>query len=158
MQRLYRFAHLPWRRKALVLEAAGCLAVAWLLVRGVHFRFWSSWLGVQAPGDVGLGSRHCDGRVRDIARLVTVINAELGGRLTCLMQAMAVHWMLHRRRISSSLVLGTSHVADGRKRLALEAHAWVRVGADIVLGEHGGRFTPVSSFVRRHDVSQDPAR
>lgn len=158
MKTLWRFVHLPWSHQALVVEAACCLGVAWLLVRAVPFRFWSPWLGTQAPGEVSLGSGQGDDRVRDISRAVSAINVRLGGRLTCLMLAMAVQWMLHRRCISSSLVLGTRAVQDAQQRLALQAHAWVRVGKEVVLGDHGGRYTPVSSFVRRHGLSKRPAR
>ncbi|WP_458526304.1 lasso peptide biosynthesis B2 protein [Onishia taeanensis] len=158
MKTLWRFVHLPWSRQALLVEAGGCLALAWLLVRAVPFRVWSPWLGTQAPGEVSIGRGQSAGRVRDISRAVSSIHVRLGCHFTCLMLATAVQWMLHRRRISSSLVLGTSTRLDAQQRLVLQAHAWVRVGEDVVLGDHDGRYTPVSSFVRPHGLTKRPAR
>lgn len=150
MKTLRRFAQLPWPRQALLLEAAGWLALAWLLVRVLPFRVWSRWLGTQSPGEVDLAGAKRDPRVRDICLAITAIGTRLGDRLTCLMLAMAAQWMLSRRRISSSLVLGTRTEQDAQKRLLLKAHAWIRVGSGVVLGHHEEGFIPISSFVRRH--------
>lgn len=150
MKTLCRFVQLPWSQKALLLEAAGWLALAWLLVRALPFRFWSRWLGTQSSGEVGLAGAVRDPRVSDICLAITTITARLGDRLTCLMLAMAAQWMLSRRRISSSLVLGARTEQDAQKRLILKAHAWVRVGSDIVLGHHEEGYTPISSFVLRY--------
>lgn len=157
METLCRFVQLPWSRQALLMEAAGWLALAWLLVRALPFRFWSRWLGTQSPGEVDLAGAERDPRVRDICLSIASIGARLGGRLTCLMMAMAAHWMLSRRCISSSLVLGTRTEQDAQKRLILMAHAWVRAGSDIVLGHHEEGYIPISSFVRRHPSMEGQA-
>lgn len=154
---LCRFVQLPWSRQALLLEAAGWLALAWLLVRALPFRLWSRWLGTQSPGEVDLAGAERDPRVRDICLAITAISTRLGDRLTCLMLAMAAQWMLSRRRISSSLVLGTRPEQDAQKRLNLKAHAWVRVGSGIVLGHHEEGYIPISSFVRRHPSPEGQA-
>ncbi|SFU33132.1 lasso peptide biosynthesis B2 protein [Halomonas korlensis] len=150
MKTLCRFVQLPWSRKVLLLEAAGWLALAWLLVRTMPFRVWSRWLGTQSSGEVDLVGVERDPRVRDICLAITSISARLGDRLTCLMLAMAAQWMLSRREISSSLVLGTRTEQDAQKRLVIKAHAWVRVGSGVVLGHHEEGYIPISSFVRYH--------
>lgn len=154
---LRRFVQLPRSRQALLLEAAGWLALAWLLVRALPFRFWSRWLGTPSPGEIDLAGAERDPRVRDICRAITAIRARLGDRLTCLMLAMAAQWMLSRRRISSSLVLGTRTEQDAQKRLTIKAHAWVRVGSGVVLGHHEDGYIPISSFVRRHPPPEGQA-
>lgn len=154
---LCRFVQLPWSRQIVLLEAASWLALSWLLVRALPFRFWSHWLGTQSPGEVDLGGAERDPRVRDLCLAITSISKRLGDRLTCLMLAMAAQWMLSRRRISSSLVLGARTEQDAKNRLILKAHAWVRVGSDIVLGHHEEGFTPISSFVRRHPSQEGQA-
>ncbi len=157
MKTLRRFVQLPWSRQALLLEAAGWLALAWLLVRALPFRFWSRWLGTQSPGEVDLTGTERDPRVRDICLAITAISSRLDDRLTCLMLAMAAQWMLSRRRISSSLVLGTRTEQDSQKRLTIKAHAWVKVGSSVVLGHHENRYTPISSFVRRYSSPEGQA-
>lgn len=157
MKTLRRFVQLPWARQSLLMEAAWWLALAWLLVRALPFRFWSHWLGEPAPGEANPTSAGSNARAGDTCWAVIAINTRLGGRFTCLMLAMAAHWMLSRRRISSSLVLGTLTEQDADKRLAIKAHAWLRVGGQVVLGNHDGRYTAISSFIRSHCQPDGPS-
>lgn len=158
MKTLCRFVRLPWYRKALLLEATCWLAVAWCLVRGLPFRFWSRWLGHQAAGEDDMSNAGRDPRVREICWSITAINARLGGRFTCLMLAMAAQWMMHRRRISCCLVLGTLTEQDIERRLSLKAHAWVRDATGVVLGDLGEPYVPISSFVRRYPPREGRTR
>lgn len=148
--KLSRFHRLPGPRKLMLAEAGLLLPLAWLLVRGLPFRWWSPRLGAPVPGEA-TPSGTDDERARDIAWAVMAINRRVGGRFTCLMLAMAAQWMLNHRRISSSLVLGTRTEHGEDRHLIIKAHAWLRVGSQLVVGHHGGQFTAVSSFVRRYD-------
>jgi Transglutaminase-like superfamily len=57
-------------------------------------------------------------------------------------RALAVHWMLRRRGISSRLCLGVA--SDGK---ALATHSWVEVGQTIVFGNAGAsRSTRLATF------------
>ena len=61
---------------------------------------------------------------------------------TCYDQALAVTFMLKRRKISSTIYFGLSNVDE-----KLAAHAWVRSGNLIVSGRKGHeQFTPVAWF------------
>lgn len=148
MNRLEKLRQLSRVRKYLLLEAALLLPAAWFLVRAVPFRWWSSWLGTSAQGEADPADARFDTRARDIAWAVKAINRRAGGRLTCLMLAMTAQWMLNRRGIPSSLVLGTYYEVDEQQQRIFKAHAWLRVGMYTVLGQHGGRFTAVTSFVK----------
>ncbi|WP_445001049.1 lasso peptide biosynthesis B2 protein [Halomonas mongoliensis] len=149
MKTLRRFTSLPWARKRLYLEAASWLLLSWGLVRAVPFRAWSPWLGEQRPAvpdPVAEGGD--DPRVAPICECLRSINARLGGRLTCLMLAMAAHWMLRRRHIASCLMLGTLAERAPDQSLRLKAHAWICHGPDVVLGgETGEAYSPISCFV-----------
>ncbi|MGR2737554.1 lasso peptide biosynthesis B2 protein [Billgrantia sp. Q4P2] len=158
MKTLRRFLRLPWCRKALLLEGFLWLALAWVLVRGLPFRFWSHWLGHQMAGEVDMVDAGRDLRVQEICRSITAINARLGGRFTCLMLAMATQWMMHRRRISSCLVLGTLTEQDSERRLSFKAHAWVKDASGVILGNPDEPFVAISSFVRRYPSREEAAR
>jgi hypothetical protein len=145
---LNKLYHLDGTRKRMLVEASFGLAVSWCLVRGLPFRFWARWLGEQQPGERHATMATVDQPVREICWAVKAINRGVGGRFTCLMLAAAAQWMLSRRHIPCSLVLGTRTEKDGDNRLAIKAHAWLMVGPHILLGEHGGRYTAVSSFIR----------
>ncbi|MGJ7457403.1 lasso peptide biosynthesis B2 protein [Halomonas sp. MA07-2] len=160
MKTLQRFMKLPWTRQWLYLEATFWLLLSWGLVRGLPFRFWSSWLGEQRSVDSEpTAQEREDPRVVPICRCIESINAELGGRLTCLMLAMAAHWMLRRRNVSSSLVLGTLAERLPDQSLKLKAHAWIRHGSGVVLGgETGEAYSPISCFVHAAPAARGPAR
>ena len=147
---LRRFMRLPLRRKVLLLEAVCQLALAWFLVRCVPFRFWSPLLGQQAPGEVVPREGTGDPRAPEICGTITSINRRLKGRLTCLMLAMAAQWMMCRRRISCSLVLGTLMERDEQQQSVFKAHAWLRDVNGVVLGGQEHPFVPISSFVYRY--------
>ena len=60
----------------------------------------------------------------------------------CLPRALAAHAMLRRRGIASRLCLGLA-----RDRGALNAHAWIEIGNDkIVGGAEADGFTPLATF------------
>jgi hypothetical protein len=60
----------------------------------------------------------------------------------CLPRALAAHAMLRRRGIASRLCLGVA-----RDRGALNAHAWIEIGNDkIVGGAEADGFTPLATF------------
>ncbi|WP_089656671.1 lasso peptide biosynthesis B2 protein [Halomonas pantelleriensis] len=142
-----RLCKISWFK---LIEALIMLVFSCLLIRCFPFRWWSGWLGTRSQGEVTAIDPVRDHRVGDVARTLNAINRRCGGRFTCLMLAMAAHWMLGRRGISSSLVLGTrTEIADDQS-LVMHAHAWLRVGPRVVLGAHDGSYVAVSSFVRGH--------
>lgn len=66
----------------------------------------------------------------------------------CLVRAIAGMKMLERRKIDSTLYLGTAREKDG----TLVAHAWLRSGPFYISGaEEMKRFTVVSMFAKRTD-------
>ncbi|MDI5934186.1 lasso peptide biosynthesis B2 protein [Halomonas sp. LN1S58] len=134
----------------MLAEAAMQLLLAWLVVRVVPFRWWSHWLGDSISGEADPQDAIDDQRARDISWAVTAINRAVGGRYTCLMLAVAAQRMLDRRHISSSLVLGTFTEYGEDRCPIMTAHAWLRVGRQVVLGHHDGRYAAVASFVRSY--------
>lgn len=71
----------------------------------------------------------------------------------CLAQAMGAKAMLRRRGIVSTLYLGLAR--DEMK--ALQAHAWLRCGGDIITGGNVSGYTVISSFAEEHDAGMPPA-
>jgi hypothetical protein len=64
----------------------------------------------------------------------------------CLVKAMAAMKMLEKRKIESTLYLGTSKDENGK----LIAHAWLRTGPYYVTGSEGMKnFTVVGTFAKR---------
>jgi hypothetical protein len=155
VKRLRRFLQAPLARQCLLVEAALQLSLAWLMVRLLPFRWWSPRLGDSSAGEQLPPEGVDDPRAHEISRAVSAINRAVGGRHTCLMLAVAGQRMLNRRRISSSLVLGTFTEHGEAQGPTMTAHAWLRVGRQVILGGHDGRYLPLASFVRRYR-RQDP--
>jgi hypothetical protein len=145
---LWKFHRLSGRRKGLLFEAVLRLPAAWLTVRGIPFRWWSFRLGTSVPGEADPPCGAYDSRAAEVAWAVNAINRRAGGRFTCLMLAMTAQRMLALRGISSSLILGTTNELNEDEQRVFKAHAWLRVGGQTVLGQHGGRFTAITSFVK----------
>ena len=127
---------LRWRHRARVVEAAGLLLAARVLVDFVPFRKWRGMFGGPQPlvqphsGPVSeaaaLGGRR-------VARAVAQAAARLPFECKCLPRAMAALWMLQRRKIPAVLVFG---VAEAGARGGLDdLHAWVSCGGQVIVGE-----------------------
>lgn len=124
---------------ALRAEAWTALAVLrtglWLL----PFRFWRGRFvevlhepAPPAPAQISLALTAADA-VSRAARFVP--NA------TCLVQALALRWMLRRRGVGCALRVGVSRSQRGE----FEAHAWIECGGRLLIGaEPAPRFTPLS--------------
>lgn len=137
-------------RRRLVLEACRELIRAWWLVRFREFRSYAGELGQPHPAGFTTDFTPEDAKLlRDIRWAIDAINRTVGGRFTCLMQAMAGKAMLNRRGVENTLVLGAKlkreEAGDGGAPMA--AHAWLRVGRLVLLGgEAAVGYVPVTSY------------
>ena len=113
-----------------VAEALALIVIARLLVALAPFSLWSPSLG--RPSPVGPPARSPpDLLALACAHTVERASARLPGTL-CLPRAMCLQWMLRRRRIASTLVLG---VLPEQLRGGLnDLHAWVELARFAILG------------------------
>ena len=80
-------------------------------------------------------------RSRRAARAVNQAASHLRGDFKCLPRAMALQWMLRRRRIPARLLIGI--LPSGQRGTADDLHAWVLAGTEIVIGDLGYRHAPI---------------
>lgn len=140
--------HLSWAKWRLLFEAGALLVAARLAVWFVPFRRLAKGLGktmVESP----VAETEIQ---RSLATPIGWSVCELGKRLPwmsqCLVQAVAVTWMLQRRRIPSTLYFGLAKDPDKQ----LKAHAWVRCGTLVLTGAGGlDQYKIVATF-----ASPDP--
>ncbi|MEM9474838.1 MAG: lasso peptide biosynthesis B2 protein [Pseudomonadota bacterium] len=137
-------------RRQLVIEACRELLRAWWLVQFREFRIYAGELGEAHPADLVTEFTHDDARLlRDIRWAIDAINRTVGGRFTCLMQAMAGKVILNRRGVENTLVLGAKLKRDHTKAgdAPIAAHAWLKVGRLVLLGgEASVGYVPVTSY------------
>lgn len=139
---LRRLKELGWQERALLAEAAGALVLAALAVQMLPFR-----TVVKAAG---AGSRRARAgapvRPDEIARVRWAIEASarrLPMRLVCFQKGLALHKLLQRRGVATSLHYGVAQDADR----GLAAHVWVTYqGRPIIGGEEAPRFTCLATF------------
>ena len=150
------FVRAPVAAKAMALEAALFLLLARMLVAHVPMRHWRRWL-VTAEGPASAGRPPADPHVafsagdperpapagehpartpqqrlpRRVARIVRRVARHVPFPAVCLPQAMALQWMLRRRRIASRLFFGARRKAQDP---GLDFHAWLTVGGECVIG------------------------
>jgi hypothetical protein len=140
MRRLLRLLRRPARDQWLVLEAAVTLTVAGLSLRLTKFARLAPLLGrhmTESPTEVAAADAALAARVR---WAIEGTAAALPWKPVCLPQAVAAKLMLRRRGVDSTLYMGLDP-------LTYDAHAWLRVGTDIVTGAaEKPRFQALSSF------------
>ena len=89
--------------------------------------------------------------LHDIRWAVVALDRTARGRFTCLMQAIAVQRMLVRRDIPCAVVIGAKLGSTLDPRTTgdpMSAHAWIRAGGGIVVGEkESNQFAPIVSYV-----------
>jgi hypothetical protein len=115
--RAWRLARLPLAEQLVVVDCAVSLAAAWLLVRIVPWPRIARRLARPVPSRTAAANGLSPERV---TALIGAVSNQHLVPCACLEQALAAHWMLRRRGIASTFVLGvTSHAR------AVDAHAWV---------------------------------
>ena len=142
MASLVKLLRLPANDRRRALEAVAELTRASIELRVAPSSRAVGLLGTPSRGEAdgearGEQVREAEQVGRDVARAA----ARLPWHPTCLRQALAVRRMLLRRGIASQLHLGVTSPTVG------EAHAWVTVGGEPVVGRPGlERFVPLAAF------------
>ena len=148
--RLRRFAQVGMRRRALLAEAAICLAAARLALIAVPFPKLARRLGDFVPPTDPRAARANAHRPQDVA-----LAAEIGWAVTraarhlpfeavCLPQAMAARVMLRCRGVPSVMHFGA---AKGGER-PLDTHAWLdAAGVEVTGYPIAAQFAEIACFV-----------
>jgi hypothetical protein len=145
--KVIRFVRMPLRQKWMLAEAYYYLAWARVL-KSRPFSTVAPRLGVQmkeTPLSVEPGQL---AELKQVAQVIRLMSRYTLWESQCLVRAMAGMKMLERRKIASTLYLGTARDGEGR----LIAHAWLRSGPIIVTGgEEMPAFTTVAIFGKTTD-------
>jgi hypothetical protein len=88
--------------------------------------------------------------LNNISDSIEIMSRHTFWQSKCFVKAIAAMKMLERRKIESTLYLGTAKDKDGK----MIAHAWLRSGTFYVSGKEGmNRFTIVNYFAKKIDRS-----
>lgn len=126
-------------RVAICLEAGAFLALATVLCAVLDSPRLTRRFGVATQPGARPPARPPGEAVR-VGRVVGQVADVLPWHPTCLRQALAVRWMLRRRRIPSQCHMGVVRVAP------FEAHAWVTVDETVVVGGPVHNATRLATF------------
>ncbi|WP_066186735.1 MULTISPECIES: lasso peptide biosynthesis B2 protein [Gracilibacillus] len=132
------------RMKCLLMEAFVFLALARLL-KTFSFAKIAPSLGErmkETSTDIDNGYKKT---LMEISQAIDMISKYTFWESECLVRGIAALKMLERRKIESTLYLGTAKDEAGK----LMAHAWLRSGPFCITGAEGmERFTMVSTFAK----------
>ncbi len=138
-----KFLELPSFRKSLYIETLLNLARARVL-RSRTFIKVAPHLGEESK-ETPLTISSDQFIIKEISRTIDIMSKYTFWQSTCLVQAIAAMKMLEKRKIESTLYLGTARDEDGK----MIAHAWLRSGRFYVTGRANmTKFTPVRSFAK----------
>ena len=132
MRRVRTFLALERDQRRLVVEAALCLAAAAGAVSWLPFRWFAGSLGHARAGSPLDQHSGTSPTLERVAWAIRLASRHLPWTSTCLMRAMAGQWMLRRRGVSGSVHLGVARNEVSGEWLA---HAWLRSGGRVLLGE-----------------------
>ena len=122
---LSRFWRLPTSDKFLLAEALFAVLCAWAIIRFLPFRRAIRLSSVRlTPGQ---SEAHY---IRRVCWSVDAVGERAPWRAVCIERGIAAQYMLRRRGFDARLHYGLGF-SDARD---LQAHVWVCVGADIVMG------------------------
>ncbi|MCK0127656.1 lasso peptide biosynthesis B2 protein [Erythrobacter sp. F6033] len=121
------------------------LAFARSLIKFVPFRWWEGSIGVINDADqsgVAALTTAQSKQAFDIGRIIKRVADKQKFDAVCFPQAITGHWILRRRGIPSSIVIGSRR--DPATGIAL--HAWLKAGENVVTGQD--QYEKFSSFAR----------
>jgi hypothetical protein len=144
--RLKRWWQLPDTQKWLLAEALVALAMARMAMTFLPFRRIAAWLGTpgaQTPTTVT--ADECS-KAKAVGWAVENVGCRVPWDGRCLAQALAATWMLRRRGLEGTVSFGVSEGESAE----FDAHAWLRIGSNIVTGGSGHqRFKAFTTFARK---------
>lgn len=122
-------------RRLLQLEATVSLVWAWCAVQWVPFSSLAPRLGAPVPdaepAPPPLSSETQAEQIRQIRTVLRQTADRLPWHSSCLVRALAGHAVLRRRKIPCTI-----HFGVNREGGTLQAHAWLRSGAQHVSGQN----------------------
>lgn len=124
------------------LEAMAFLTFARLLIACVRFDRWRAALGRQSDTPLQSTADRLDFH---LARVTDRAAGHLPFTCLCLPRAMALHWLLWRRRRPSELVIAT--LPEARRGAPDDLHAWVEKGGKILIGNTNLPYQPIIRLV-----------
>lgn len=137
-----RFARLDWSNRLLLAEALATLALASLAIRLAPFRRVAKLAG-SSPRPIGPDGGADIRTLRQVRWAVQAWADRVPWRAVCFQRGLALHLMLRRRGIASTLHYG---VARGGPK-GLRAHVWISSAGRPVLGvEEADGFACVATF------------
>lgn len=145
LERARKIISLDAKTKLLFLEAYIYLGWARFLIY-LPFTKIAPSLGIQMQETPSTIIQANQAGLNNVSRAIGIISNHTFWESKCLVKAIAGMKMLERRRIESTLYLGTAKDEDGE----LIAHAWLRSGPFYLTGaEVMDRFTVVGKFAKR---------
>jgi hypothetical protein len=145
MKKLKIFFSLTLETKLLLLEAF--IFLAWgSILKKIPFRKITPFLG-ESMEETPFSRENIDVKVlKKVSQSIQLMSRYTLWESKCLVKAIAAMKMLDRRKIESTLYLGTGKDESGK----LAAHAWLRSGPFYVTGADGmERYTVVGKFANR---------
>lgn len=146
---LNKYRKLNADRRKLVREAFVNLVRSWFLVRFGTFKRYSRDFGEPRNGEYLEDALSAADFLQNVRWAIETTSRPFGDIFTCLMKAMAGKAMLNRRGIRNTITLGAkvNHVINQNNTAEMQAHAWLNVGAEVLLGaEEKEKYTPVTSY------------
>jgi hypothetical protein len=129
------------------------ICIAWFCVRILPFRRLVPHLGGAVKKQAEFKISTSTQSAKEMAALLNSLTRYLPWNATCLMQVLAAQFWLKRHGIPATIYFG---VNTGEDSAAIEAHAWLLCGDEILVGKsEAGQFKPITVFKSYDAFRQD---
>ena len=152
MKSLSRFAALPREEKRILLSAALMLPVADMALRTFGFQKTQRFLCRKTAGIKPLLSSRADqlGSAQNIAVLVSIAARRSPYKATCLRQSLVSWWLLQRKGIVTTLIVGV-----GKEDGSFKAHAWIELNGTPIFKNEYSQMTYSSIYHTGSETAAD---
>lgn len=144
--RISKFLKLSWSEKILIIEAFFLTGIIRFAIVFVAFNKLAKIFGNVNEESIEIVNDAEKETIKKVGWAVNIVSRHTLWESKCLVKALTGQIMLRNRKLGSTLYLGVAKDEDKR----LIAHAWLRSGTVILLGDDVKReFTMVAKFARR---------
>lgn len=149
LHKVKTFASLNFRRKKYLIEAFIYLAWARIIKNKQFSKIYRKLGDYMEETELNVKLNDTQKEIlMSISDAINIMSNYTFWESQCLVKAIAGMKMLHRRKIESTLYLGTAKDVYGQ----MIAHAWLRSGPFYITGLEGmEKFTVVGKFAKRID-------
>jgi hypothetical protein len=118
------------------------MLIRWFMLK-VKYKRYEKFLGKRGIESKGYVSEREKNQIEEIRKIVVSVSRNTPWESKCMVRAICCKWLLKRYKISSTIYFG---VYQSKENKELKAHAWLKVGQEVITGKSRHQLFKVVNF------------